>query len=210
MAKEEIIYQQSRVALVDQNQSNYDENQMIYGTISIVKSRNKYCFRYSPSNLRDSTSEDWAMVQEGSSSVSFKQNGTDSSLTFQSSTTNHRFQFDLNQIKTFQRQQYPPEKTLGQVTIQLKDGKYLPTMLFYLGGSKKLMNCIEHHSSLKTYNSKLHYCRLVDLLSSNRLSFVLGQRQIPVYFVWYKKLQRSAFLTKWIFLMIIQRHLIIG
>ena len=152
MAQEEILYERAHVAIRDRlpsNDSPSNRSQEITGKVSIVETSQGIFFRFKPNGLDDRPIDDWALVNETNSIVSYKNSGQerDSITVTPNPLLKYRFNINLNDIRSINRNHLLHGITY--LTFVLKDGTTLPIFYFNLGGTKELVHLIQIYIRLE-------------------------------------------------------------
>lgn len=112
----------------------------IRGRMKILDNEHRKCFQFIPVNLENSMTEDWALIQDSHSVVSYKSNGQDSASIQPNPLLNYRYFFNLNELQSVRR--YRSMQDIGRITFTLKDRRTLPTFYFNAGGSRELLDTL--------------------------------------------------------------------
>jgi len=152
MANDKILFQRSHVFIKEQlphrelRVGSFDE---ITGRITIIQNERGKFFRFIPTGLEDTVTDDWALVSGNHSIVSYKntRNGSDSVSVTPNPLLKYRFYFNLNNLRSVRR--HHMLHGIAHMVFVLKDGTTLPAFHFNLGGSKELLHLLQQHLRLE-------------------------------------------------------------
>ncbi|CAF3024525.1 unnamed protein product [Rotaria socialis] len=146
MARDNILFERKNVFIKEQLLQTEAQatgaRDEITGTISIVEHERNQFFRFIPFGLENVGIDDWALVTNGHSIVSFKNRGKDNDTLSVSPNPSlkFRYHFNINNIRSVRRNHML--QSIYYLVIVLKDGTKLPSFHFNLGGSRELLQLL--------------------------------------------------------------------
>ncbi|CAF0712965.1 unnamed protein product [Brachionus calyciflorus] len=134
--KEIYIHEQPKEELIN---GPLIEPEKIGGRLQILKNKNGSFLRFLPYGLENVVSDDWAFVVNNSVLTYSKDSNSGESCTFENkqNLNKYKHQFEFNELSSVRRiyQGYG----IPCLVFMLTDGRTLPNLYFYKGGSKEFL-----------------------------------------------------------------------
>lgn len=144
MANDKVLYERRHIFIKERlsppdTQAAATPLDEINGIVTIIETGRGKFFRFIPFGVTDSVTDDWALVNNGQSIISFKNRGKNSDAVSMGPNPLLKFcyNFDLNNLRSIRRNHMLDG--IAYLVIVLKDGTKLPSFHFKLGGSRELL-----------------------------------------------------------------------
>lgn len=152
MAPDRVLFERSHVFIRDRlshTEARDAPPDEIVGTLTITENDRGRFFRFLPKGLDDNAGDDWALVNNGQSIISYKNTRNDaSSLSFSPSPLlKFRIYFNINTLRSVRR--HHMLQGIAHMVFALKDGTTFPAFYFNLGGSKELLALLGRYLRLE-------------------------------------------------------------
>ncbi|CAF0782574.1 unnamed protein product [Adineta ricciae] len=152
MAQDRTLYERSHVFIKDrlpQTETRDGSLDEITGTITITTNDRGRFFRFLPKGIEDNVTDDWALVNNGQSVISFKNSKNENNTLIFSPNPllKFRIHFNINTLRSIRRQHML--HGIANMVFALKDGTTFPTFYFNLGGSKELLDLLGQYLLLE-------------------------------------------------------------
>jgi len=149
MSNEKLLYEQKPVVIKErstQSELRITPLDEVTGTLTLIENDRGKFFRFVPFGVEDVMTDDWALIN-GSHSVVFQKNETDSVALSSSPLLKYRYHFNLNDLRSVRR--HHMLHGVAHMVFILNDGTTLPAFHFIQGGSKALLQQLAQHLKLE-------------------------------------------------------------
>lgn len=152
MSHDKILFERNHIFIKErlpQSEVRTGSVDEITGKIIIFQNERGTFFRFKPYGLEDTVTDEWALVSNGNSIVSYKSNGTDRDTVSVSPNPllKYRFYFNINTLRSVRR--HHMLHGIAHMVFVLKDGTTSPAFHFSVGGSKELLQLLQQYLRLE-------------------------------------------------------------
>lgn len=152
MAHDKILFERNYVFIKErlpQPESRTGSIDEITGKIILFQNEHGIFFRFVPFGLEDAGTDEWALVSNGHSVVSYKNTRADQDSISVSPNPllKYRFYFNINNLRSVRR--HHMLHGIAHMVFVLKDGTTSPAFHFNTGGSKELLQILQQYLRLE-------------------------------------------------------------